>query len=78
MNEDADFIVADMIRVNGNNYCYYYYLGELEYAVLFLEIIVGINSLFPAGIPPHIDTHSAFEDAIISLSLGSQVRICKY
>jgi len=25
------------------------------------------------GIPPHIDTHSAFEDAIISLSLGSQV-----
>ncbi|KRT79652.1 methyltransferase [Oryctes borbonicus] len=25
------------------------------------------------GIPPHIDTHSAFEDPIISLSLGSSV-----
>lgn len=25
------------------------------------------------GIPPHIDTHSAFEDEIIVLSLGSQV-----
>ena len=30
--------------------------------------------LFYAGIPPHIDTHSAFEDGIISLSLGSQVK----
>lgn len=28
---------------------------------------------FP-GIPPHIDTHSAFEDTILSLSLGAQVR----
>lgn len=27
---------------------------------------------FP-GIPPHIDTHSAFEDTILSLSLGAQV-----
>ena len=25
------------------------------------------------GIPPHVDTHSAFEDAIASISLGSQV-----
>ena len=25
------------------------------------------------GIPPHIDTHSAFEDGIASISLGSQV-----
>lgn len=25
------------------------------------------------GIPPHIDTHSAFEDTIMSLSLGAQV-----
>ena len=25
------------------------------------------------GIPPHVDTHSAFEDAIISLSLGAEV-----
>ena len=25
------------------------------------------------GIPPHIDTHSAFTDGIVSLSLGSQV-----
>lgn len=27
---------------------------------------------FP-GIPPHVDTHSAFEDTILSLSLGAQV-----
>lgn len=26
-----------------------------------------------SGIPAHIDTHSAFEDEIISLSLGSEV-----
>ncbi|XP_072040234.1 tRNA (carboxymethyluridine(34)-5-O)-methyltransferase ALKBH8-like [Amphiura filiformis] len=33
-----------------------------------------INQYQPGqGIPPHIDTHSAFEDAIIALSLGSQV-----
>lgn len=25
------------------------------------------------GIPPHVDTHSAFEDGIASVSLGSQV-----
>jgi len=28
-----------------------------------------------AGIPPHIDTHSAFEDEIISLSLGAEVNL---
>ena len=28
-----------------------------------------------AGIPPHIDTHSAFEDEIISLSLGAEVKL---
>ncbi|XP_039178096.1 alkylated DNA repair protein alkB homolog 8 isoform X2 [Crotalus tigris] len=27
----------------------------------------------PGGIPPHIDTHSAFEDEIISLSLGAEI-----
>ncbi|OBS64061.1 hypothetical protein A6R68_07400 [Neotoma lepida] len=27
----------------------------------------------PGGIPAHIDTHSAFEDEIISLSLGSEI-----
>lgn len=26
-----------------------------------------------AGIPPHVDTHSAFADGIMSLSLGSSV-----
>lgn len=31
-----------------------------------------VLSSFP-GIPPHIDTHSAFEDTILSLSLGAQV-----
>lgn len=29
---------------------------------------------FFLGIPPHVDTHSAFEDTIMSLSLGAQVR----
>ena len=29
--------------------------------------------VFPIGIPPHIDTHSAFEDGILSLTLNSQV-----
>nr|XP_025040613.1 alkylated DNA repair protein alkB homolog 8 [Pelodiscus sinensis] len=33
-----------------------------------------INQYEPGqGIPPHIDTHSAFEDEIISLSLGAEV-----
>ena len=30
--------------------------------------------LMTLGIPAHVDTHSAFEDGIISISLGSQVR----
>lgn len=30
---------------------------------------------YPEGIPPHVDTHSAFEDGIVSLGLGSQVSI---
>ncbi|KAM6448124.1 tRNA (carboxymethyluridine(34)-5-O)-methyltransferase ALKBH8 isoform 3-T3 [Liasis olivaceus] len=33
-----------------------------------------INQYEPGqGIPPHIDTHSAFEDEIISLSLGAEI-----
>jgi len=33
-----------------------------------------VNQYEPGqGIPPHVDTHSAFEDSILSLSLGSQV-----
>ncbi|XP_031408024.1 alkylated DNA repair protein alkB homolog 8-like [Meleagris gallopavo] len=35
-----------------------------------------VNQYEPGqGIPPHIDTHSAFEDEIISLSLGSEVNL---
>ncbi|KAM6291258.1 tRNA (carboxymethyluridine(34)-5-O)-methyltransferase ALKBH8 isoform 2-T2 [Porphyrio hochstetteri] len=35
-----------------------------------------INQYEPGqGIPPHIDTHSAFEDEIISLSLGAEIVI---
>ncbi|XP_022086771.1 alkylated DNA repair protein alkB homolog 8-like isoform X2 [Acanthaster planci] len=35
---------------------------------------ITINEYQPGqGIPPHVDTHSAFQEAIISLSLGSQV-----
>ena len=31
-----------------------------------------VNRYLPGqGIPPHVDTHSAFEDGIVSLSLGS-------
>lgn len=32
-----------------------------------------ITALQLPGIPPHVDTHSAFEDPILSLSLGSSV-----
>ncbi|XP_048651738.1 alkylated DNA repair protein alkB homolog 8 isoform X1 [Marmota marmota marmota] len=33
-----------------------------------------VNQYEPGhGIPPHIDTHSAFEDEIVSLSLGSEI-----
>ncbi|XP_038055354.1 alkylated DNA repair protein alkB homolog 8-like [Patiria miniata] len=35
---------------------------------------ITVNEYQPGqGIPPHVDTHSAFQEAIISLSLGSQV-----
>jgi hypothetical protein len=37
---------------------------------IFTRLI--ITSTFP-GIPPHVDTHSAFEDPILSLSLGSSI-----
>ena len=45
-----------------------------------LQIYFSITStkttgMILSGIPPHIDTHSAFEDGIVALSLGSQVRI---
>ena len=44
------------------------------------KIMLGKNVLMRnafalfKGIPPHVDTHSAFEDGIASVSLGSQVR----
>ncbi|KAJ8036396.1 Alkylated DNA repair protein alkB-like 8 [Holothuria leucospilota] len=35
---------------------------------------VTVNQYLPGqGIPPHVDTHSAFEDSIVSLSLGSGI-----
>lgn len=34
-------------------------------------------NIFSVGIPPHVDTHSPFEDGIVSLSLGSQVQNIK-
>jgi len=43
------------------------------------KIMLGKNVLIKSafalfkGIPPHVDTHSAFEDGIASVSLGSQV-----
>lgn len=35
---------------------------------VFYKYCFGIS-----GIPPHVDTHSAFEDAIVSLSLASDI-----
>ncbi|XP_031564983.1 alkylated DNA repair protein alkB homolog 8-like [Actinia tenebrosa] len=33
-----------------------------------------VNEYYPGqGIPPHFDTHSAFEDGIVSLSLGAKI-----
>lgn len=39
-----------------------------------MSVVTCLN-VFPllTGIPPHVDTPSAFEDGIVSLSLGSQV-----
>lgn len=34
-----------------------------------------MKNILLSGIPPHVDTHSAFEEDLISLSLGSQVRL---
>jgi len=39
----------------------------------FLLRLLFFSFFFAEGIPPHVDTHSAFEDGIVSLSLGSQV-----
>ena len=45
------------------------------------KIMLGKNALMRnafalfKGIPPHVDTHSAFEDGIASVSLSSQVRM---
>lgn len=44
----------------------------LSYCHLFVFCV------FFQGIPSHVDTHSPFEDAIISLSLGSQVQYYYY
>lgn len=35
--------------------------------------LTNYSFVFCTGIPPHVDTHSAFEDEIISLSLGAEV-----
>ncbi|XP_055529648.1 alkylated DNA repair protein alkB homolog 8 [Wyeomyia smithii] len=40
----------------------------------FIPNQLTVNSYEPGqGIPPHVDTHSAFEDPIVSLSLGSDI-----
>lgn len=38
-------------------------------------VVIIIFTFFLTGIPPHTDTHSAFEDEIISLSLGAEVNL---
>lgn len=45
-----------------------------ENVIPFMPDQLTVNQYNPGqGIPSHIDTHSAFEDGIISLSLGSSV-----
>ncbi|XP_068702570.1 alkylated DNA repair protein alkB homolog 8-like [Montipora foliosa] len=47
---------------------------RLQQYVPFKPDQMTVNEYKPGqGIPPHIDTHSAFEDGITSISLGSQV-----
>lgn len=41
--------------------------------MLSKNILIKNAFILFKGIPPHIDTHSAFEDGIASVSLGSQV-----
>ncbi|ELU01726.1 hypothetical protein CAPTEDRAFT_156565 [Capitella teleta] len=42
--------------------------------ILNLPDQLTVNQYQPGqGIPPHVDTHSAFEEELVSLSLGSQV-----
>ena len=40
-------------------------------------MLISANNVFFSsslpGIPPHVDTTSAFEDGLMSLSIGSQV-----
>ncbi|XP_022795895.1 alkylated DNA repair protein alkB homolog 8-like [Stylophora pistillata] len=49
-------------------------LDRVQEKVMFKPDQMTVNEYKPGqGIPPHIDTHSAFEDGIVSLSLGSQV-----
>lgn len=38
-----------------------------------MHFVFALTIIF-SGIPPHVDTHSAFEDTILSLSLGAKVR----
>ncbi|KAL9971627.1 hypothetical protein ACROYT_G017818 [Oculina patagonica] len=49
-------------------------LDQIQENVKFKPDQMTVNEYQPGqGIPPHVDTHSAFEDGIVSLSLGSQV-----
>ncbi|XP_067000694.2 alkylated DNA repair protein alkB homolog 8 isoform X4 [Anabrus simplex] len=48
------------------------FVSELEEEML-LNCVIWNDGETHSGIPPHVDTHSAFEDAILSLSLGSSV-----
>ena len=49
-----------------------YLPGSGQWMVCVSVIVWFHVSVFP-GIPPHVDTHSAFEDGIISIALGSHV-----
>lgn len=43
--------------------------------ILSIIVLTTLCDFCYAGIPPHIDTHSAFEDEILSLSLGAEVNL---
>lgn len=51
-------------------------LKSVEFLRDFIPDQLTINDYQPGqGIPPHIDTHSAFEDPLLSLSLNSDVNM---
>ena len=73
-------VKPDQLTVNqytpgqGMNICYpIYCVFHSNMNLQSVIIIFHVHFCLFVGIPPHTDTHSACEDGIISVSLGSQV-----